>query len=88
MALAEPGSAAQEHALAVQMAAMGAAEYARVVDEASARSCDPEAVRIRTAARLRRELHRIGSRDYFPGAVAERARAAVDALGQSLEAVS
>jgi hypothetical protein len=86
--LAEPGSASQERALAGQMAAAVTADYARIIAEASARAREPEAVRRRTVARLRREVHRIGSRDYFPGAIAERARAAVEALGDSLEAVS
>jgi hypothetical protein len=86
--LAEPGSAAQERALAREMAAAVAAEYMRVIDEASAQAREPEAARRRTVARLRRELRRIGSRDYFPGRIGERARDAVDALGDSLEAVS
>jgi DNA-binding transcriptional regulator PaaX len=86
--LAEPGSAAQERALAAEMAATVAADYARVVDEALRLHSESEAVRRRTVARLRRELRRIGSRDYFPGPIAKRARAAVDELGDSLEAVS
>lgn len=86
--LAEPGSAAQERALAGEMAATVAADYAHVIDEASAQARGPEVTRRRTAARLRRELRRIGSRDYFPGPIAKRAGVAVDALGESLEAVS
>src|SRR5215204_6186340 len=86
--LAEPGSAAQERALATEMAATVAADYARVIDEASAWAREPEVARRRVVARLRRELRRIGSRDYFPAPIAERARAAVDALWNSLEAVS
>jgi hypothetical protein len=86
--LAEPGSAAQERALAADMAATVAVDYGRVVDEASAQSREAEVTRRRTVARLRRELRRIGSRDYFPGPIAKRARAAVDELGDSLEAVS
>jgi hypothetical protein len=86
--LAEPGSAAQERALAAEMAAAVALNYAHVIDEASAQSHEPETARRRTVARLRRELRRIGSRDYFPGPIAKRARAAVDELGDSLEAAS
>jgi hypothetical protein len=86
--LAEPGSAAQERALAADMAATVAADYRRVIDEASAQAREIEATRRRIVARLRRELRRIGSRDYFPGPIAIRARAAVDELGDSLEAVS
>lgn len=86
--LAEPGSAAQERALAGEMAATVAAEYGRVIDEASAQTHESAAARRRTVGRLRREMRRIGSRDYFPGPIAKRARAAVDVLGDSLEAVS
>jgi hypothetical protein len=86
--LAEPGSAAQERALADDMAATVAAQYGGVIDEARRQLGESEAARRRTAARLRRELRRIGARDYFPGAIAERARSAVDALGDSLEAIS
>lgn len=85
--LAEAGSAAQERALAVQMATAVAADYARVIEEASAGLGDRPAGR-RTLARLRREVRRIASRDYFPGPIAERARAAVEALGDALEAAS
>ncbi len=86
--LAEPGSAAQERALAAEMAAAVGLDYARVIDEASAQIHEIEATRRRTVARLRRELRRIGSRDYFPGSIAKQARVAVDELGDSLEAVS
>ncbi len=86
--LAEPGSDAQERALAAQMAATVAAEYVRVIDEAAASADAPEAGRRRTVARLRRELRRIGARDYFPGPSAAPARAAVEALGDTLVAVA
>jgi hypothetical protein len=86
--LAEPGSAAQERALATEMAAAVGLDYARVINEASAQTDEPETARRRAVARLRRELRRIGSRDYFPGPAAERARAAVDQLGDSIEAAS
>ena len=86
--LAEPGSATQERALASAMAATVAADYRHVIDEANGQRAESEAARRRTVARLRRELRRIGSRDYFPGPIAEQARSAVDALGESLEAVS
>jgi hypothetical protein len=86
--LAEPGSAAQERRLAGDMAATVAADYRHVIDEARGQHAASEAARRRTVARLRRELRRIGSRDYFPNTIAEQARRAVDALGDSLEAVS
>lgn len=86
--LAEPGSAAQERALAAQMAATVAADYARVIDEASAAAHESATSRRRTLARLRREVRRIGSRDYFPAPIAQTARAAVEALGDSLAVAS
>ena len=86
--LAEPGSAAQGRTIASDMAATVAADYRRVIDEAGGQLGESEATRRRTVARLRRELRRIGTRDYFPEPIAEQARSAVDALGQSLEAVS
>jgi Protein ChrB, N-terminal len=86
--LAEPGTAAQERALAAQMATTVAADYARVIDEASAAAGEPAASRRRTLARLRREVRRIGSRDYFPTPIAQTARAAVEALGDSLAVAS
>jgi DNA-binding transcriptional regulator PaaX len=86
--LAEPGSAAQERALAAEMAASVGADYKRVIDEASAQTHESAVARRRTVARLRRELRRIGSRDYFPEPIAKRARAAVNELGDSLEVAS
>jgi hypothetical protein len=86
--LAEPGSAAQERALAAEMAANVTADYERVIEEAQAQVGMSAVARRRTVARLRRELRRIGSRDYFPGPIAKRARAAVDELGDSVEAAS
>jgi hypothetical protein len=83
--LAEPGSAAHERTLAGAMAASVAAEYGRVIADARAQLKMPEANRRRTVSRLRRELRRIGSRDYFPGPIREQARAAAEALGQTLE---
>jgi DNA-binding transcriptional regulator PaaX len=86
--LAEPGSIAQERALAAQMADSVAADYGRVIAEAQQLGRGSAITRRRTVARLRRELRRIGLRDYFPGPIAERARAAVEALGDALEAAS
>jgi hypothetical protein len=86
--LAAAGSAAQERALAAQMAMSVAADYLRVIDAASAETHQPAIVRRRTVARLRRQLRRIGARDYFPGPIGSRARAAVEALGDTLAATS
>lgn len=85
--LAEPGSAAQERALAQQMADAVQREYQRIIAGAAAVAGN-ESARRRSLARLRRELRRIGSREYFPSAIRDRARAVVEALGERLEAVS
>ena len=82
--LAEPGSAALERSLAGQMAVTITTDYAHVIEEATASRDEPDAARRRTLARLRRELRRISSRDYFPGPIADRAQAAVEALGEAL----
>jgi hypothetical protein len=86
--LAELGSAAQERALAKTMAAAVAADYSRVIDEAARHVDGPPAARRRTIGRLRREIRRIASRDYFSAPIARRARAALDELGDTLEAAS
>ena len=83
--LAEPGSAAHGRALAGAMAASVAVEYGRLIAEAAAQARASEASRRRTVGRLRRELRRIGSRDYSPGEITRRAHAAVEALGQTVE---
>ena len=82
------GSARQERELATRMASTVAAEYQAIVDAAAkvTRAADP--VRRRTLARLRRELRRIGQRDYFPPPERERARSAVDALADAVEVVA
>jgi hypothetical protein len=67
-------------AVVSRMTAAVAAEYDAVTAEAAtARSADP-AVRRRAVVRLRRELHRIQGRDYFPGPPREGARQAVETL--------
>ena len=74
------GSAAQERALARRMAETVAADYEAVVTEAAAADGEPEVVRRRVLARLRRELQRVGRRDYFPPDERDAARAAVERL--------
>ena len=77
--IATPGSAAQERALAVGMAAAVAAEYQAVIDAAEAARQKDGAVRRRTLARLRRTLRAIRARDFFPPPERELAqRAAAD----------
>jgi hypothetical protein len=86
--LAEPATVAQDRTLALQIADVTAADYARLAADAAAASAQPEGTRRRTLGRLRRELRRIRLRDHFPPTIAERAQAAVEALGESLEAAS
>ncbi len=86
--LAEPGSAAQARALARQLADLAAVDYGRLIEEASGAAIVGPTERRRTLARLRRELGRIGRRDYFPGRISERARVAVEALADAIEAAS
>jgi hypothetical protein len=85
--LADPGTHAQERTLARRMADTVRADYEQVIADARSAHADGQSP-LRTQARLRRELRRIGSRDYFPGAVRERARAAVEAIGDATEAAS
>jgi hypothetical protein len=78
--LARPATVAQERELATAMCAARAAEYAAVAAQAMAARQDGAAARSAALRRLRAELRRINRRDYFPPAVRERARAAVEAL--------
>jgi hypothetical protein len=82
--LGRAGSAGQERALAARMAAAVAADYAAVIADVEASEGATEVVRRRVVARLRRELQRIGRRDYFPPAQRELARAAVERLAASV----
>jgi hypothetical protein len=82
--LGRPGAAAQERALAERMAVAVSADYAAVVADAAAVDGESEVVRRRTVARLRRELQRIGRRDFFPPAERERAHRAVEDLATTL----
>lgn len=83
----QPGSAAQERALIARMSASIRTEYEAVTREARSTHAD-DGPRRRTLARLRREMRRIGLRDYFPGRARDQATAAVERLGQQLEAAS
>jgi hypothetical protein len=80
--LARLGSAKQERELAARMAAEASDAYQAVIDEVALLACEPEAAHGRTIARLRRELRRIGQRDYFPPPTRERAAAAVEGLAE------
>jgi len=81
----ELASAAQERLLAGRMAAAVAAEYrVLIADAATARDADAGRRR-RTLGRLRRELHRIRARDYFPPPERELAQRAVEELAALVE---
>ena len=80
------GSAGQERALATRMAEVVAADYEAVIADAESSEGEAEVVRRRVVARLRRELQRIGRRDYFPPPQRDVARAAVDRLAASVVA--
>jgi hypothetical protein len=86
--LAEPGNVAQERALARRMVEAVEADYAELIAAASAMAREPEGARRRTLARLRRELRRIRSRDFFPSPLSDRASATVEVLADSIEAAS
>jgi hypothetical protein len=78
------GSVRQERDLASRMAEAVTSEYRAVIDAAEQAAGEGSAVRRRTLARLRRELRRIGQRDYFPPVERDTARHAVDALAHGV----
>ena len=81
--IARPGSRAQEQAFARQMTEAVVSDYAAVMVAArEALDLDDVAMR-RTVARLRRELARIRSRDFFPPPERERAQRAVEKLASN-----
>ena len=82
--IARPSTAAEERALAGRMSRAAAADYRTVVEAAEAAASAP-ATRRRTLQRLRRTLHAIQARDYFPPPERELARRAVDGLAELVE---
>ena len=82
------GSVRQERELATRMAATVAQEYRAVIDAVQLAAGEESSVRRRTLARLRRELRRIGQRDYFPPVERETARRAVDELATAVTTVA
>jgi Protein ChrB, N-terminal len=80
--LARLGTARQERELAARMAADVTEAYQAVIDEVIELRRTPDSVQPRTIGRLRRELRRIGQRDYFPPPEREKALAAVDGLAE------
>jgi hypothetical protein len=80
--LGRVGAARAERELAARMTAEISAEYDAVIDAAAAARADVDATRRRVSARLRRQLHRIALRDYFPPPSRTRAHRAVEALAE------
>ena len=84
--LGQPGSAAQERAIAERMAGRIVREYEALAAEAMV--AGSRAGTARTLARLRRALRQTAARDYFASPWKERARATIEALAQPVEAAS
>jgi hypothetical protein len=82
--LARPTSAGQERQIAEAMRAAVGAEYVRLAGDAEFARASSVGTRRRTLGRLRRELRRIRRRDYFRAPEGAGARAAVEALSNSL----
>ena len=82
--IAAPATAAQERELAGAMRKVIAEQYRAVIAEAGEASADQTGRQRRTLARLRRELDRIGRRDYFPPPERDKARAAVEELARAV----
>ena len=82
-----PASASDERAIATRMASAISTQYEAVIAEADQAELLDESARRRRLARLRRELRRIRSRDYFPTADRETATKAVDGLARATESV-
>jgi hypothetical protein len=82
--IGELASAEQEQALVARMRGAVAGDYRRLIDEAEAVARLGDGPRRRSLARLRRELDRIGERDYFSTPERELARQAVDEVGASV----
>ena len=82
--IAAPATAAQERELAGAMRKVIAEQYRAVIAQAGEASADQTGRPRRTLARLRRELDRIGRRDYFPPPERDKARAAVEELARAV----
>jgi hypothetical protein len=78
--LGRPADVTAEDAIIGRMTAVIAAEYEAIAAEAASMSDSDASVRTRGSARLRRELHRIQARDYFPAPSRDLARRAVEDL--------
>ena len=78
--LGRPLGAAAQPAIVSRMTAAVAAEYDALAAEAAATGSTDALARRRAAVRLRRELHRIQGRDFFPTPQRETAQRAADEL--------
>lgn len=83
--LAETSTVAQERALVAQMNEAITQEYQNIIDAAGTAAKQRSGQQRRTASRLRRELHRIQGRDYFPSPMKQRAARAVESLESIFE---
>ena len=81
--LSEPATAAEHRALAQAMTERVDVEYRAIAEAAQAAQSSGSVERRRTLARLRRELRRVGARQYFPTREAGAARKAVEALARA-----
>jgi hypothetical protein len=82
--IARLGTVRQERELAAAMAAAVAKDYRALSEAATTARDGASASSRRTLSRLRRELHRIAGRDYFPPPEREAARQAVEAFAATL----
>jgi hypothetical protein len=83
-----PASRLDEAGLVRSLQESMAAEYRRLIGEASAARELETAPCRRTMLRLRRELRRMRQRDHFPPPEAEQARWTLEELSQSVEAIT
>jgi hypothetical protein len=83
--MGELASSAQERELASRMAEAVAGDYRTLMADTAAAFEAPPRQRRRTLGRLRRELHRIRARDYFPPPERELAQRAVEELAALVE---
>lgn len=81
--ISRAGSARQEREVARRMADAAAEDYRAVIADAEA-AADAPGTALRTLARLRRELRRIGQRDHFPPPERDLAHTAVRQLAERL----
>jgi hypothetical protein len=80
----QPADQAARETITTRMRAAIAAEYAAITAEVDANRDADLATRRRVAARLRRELHRVQARDYFPPPERDSAQRAVEDLAAAV----